>query len=469
MSIEVTGSHESESGAQDAPARVRWTGVQIYVLLLLVLVNVSNYLDRGVLAILQEPMKHDLKLQDWQLGFLGGPAFAIFYSLAGIPTARVAERLNRISVLAIALSFWSIMTALCGAAGNFAQLAAARLGVGAGEGACSPISHSLISDVFPPRQRGRALSILTTSIPIGHLLAPVVGAIAATALGWRVAFILVGIPGVLLAILLRLTVREPRNDIKNVQVSRAAPTRFLDDIGLLVRNRAFVWLFVATAFMGVAVTSMNVFTASFFVRTYHMSLAQVGAVIAVGVGAAGLVGTFVGGYLADRFAGDYGRSYPFVVGAAAGLAGIFYFITFAQSSWSSAFAFLLIANIASDMKNGPNFAAVQNMSPPHMRTTAAAVIMIAVVVIGSGLGGLSVGIASDLGAARHFPAALGAFATICPGGKALPGASASLMAACMDASAKGLRLGMIVPCVAYLVAAPCYFLSGLAIREKLAR
>jgi predicted MFS family arabinose efflux permease len=449
--------------------RDRWTMMQVYVLLLLTLVNVSNYLDRGVLSILQEPIKHDLRLADWQLGVIGGPAFAIFYSVAGIPAARFAERLNRISILSVALGLWSVMTALCGATSSFLQLTLARLGVGAGEGACSPISHSLVSDTFQPRQRGMALAILTVSIPVAHLMAPLIGAVAASAYGWRAAFVMIGLPGVVLAILLRLTVKEPRHDAANKLASRERPGRFLDDIGLLARNKAFVWLFVATTFMGQAVTAVNVFTASYFVRTFHLTLTQAGALVAVGVGVAGLIGTFVGGYLADRFAGEYGRSYPIIVGVAAGLAGVLFLITFNMNVLAVAFPFLLLANFSSEMKNGPNYAAVQNLAPPHMRTTAAAIIMIAVVVLGGGTGPWLVGIVSDYGAAHAFPAALGHFAAICPGGKPVAGAPVALAQACGLASAAGLRLGMLVPCIAYLLAAPCYVYCGLSIREKLVR
>jgi predicted MFS family arabinose efflux permease len=465
----------SDAATEERPAatagdtQLRWTMAQIYILALLTLVNVANYLDRGVISILQEPMKHDLRLADWQLGVIGGPAFAIFYSVAGIPTARFAERLNRVTILSIALTLWSGMTALCGVVSNFSQLLLARLGVGAGEGACSPVSHSLVADTFGPRQRGMALAVLTTSIPCAHLMAPLIGAIAATAFGWRAAFIIVGLPGVVLAIVLRLTVKEPRHDRNNAIASHAPAGRFLDDLKLLLRNKAFVWLFIATTFMGQAVTSVNVFTASYFVRTFHLTIAQAGALIAVGVGLAGFAGTFVGGFFADRFAGEYGRSYLYVTGAAAGLAGIFFLVTFHLDSLPLAMPFLLAANLSSEMKNGPNYAAVQNLSPPHMRTTAAAIIMIAVVVLGGGIGPWLVGVVSDHGAAGHFPAALGHFAAMCPGGKPAAGGSAQLAAACADASAAGIRLGMLVPCVTYLLAAPCYFYSGRSIREKLAR
>lgn len=446
-------------------ARGRWSRTQIYVLVLLVLLNISNYLDRGVIAILQEPIKHDLKLQDWELGMISGPAFALLYSIGGIPVARIADRADRITVLSIALAIWSGMTALCGLASGFIYLAVARLGVGAAEGACTPTSHSLVADMFPPKQRGIALSLLTTSIPLAQLLAPLIGGVVAMQYGWRMAFIVVGLPGLLLAVLLRLTVKEPRH-VSGQEVAKR-PGTFLADMRRLFANRAFAWLFVSSAFMNMSITGTNLFTASFFLRQYHMTLAQVGALMAVGLGVAGLAGTFIGGHLADRYAGSHGRSYPWACGLGAALAGIFFLITFTRSEWYWAVPFLLLANVFTDFKNGPNFAAAQNMAPREIRATVSAVLMVGVIAIGATLGPLAVGTVSDLVGAHIFPDAFGSFAEMCPGGKAVAGAAPALATACTHAAAEGLRGGLVVPCCTYIIAAFCYLRSGLAIREPL--
>ena len=446
-----------------------WTPMQIWVLVLLVLVNISNYLDRGVIAILQEPIKADLQLADWQLGMISGPAFAILYSFAGIPAARIAEKMNRITVLSIAVTVWSAMTALCGAAQSYTHLLLARLGVGAGEGACTPVSHSLVSDSFPPHQRGMALAILTTSIPLAQLMAPLIGGVIAMQYGWRAAFLVVGLPGIAIAILLRLTLKEPRHDPSNTLVTRTAPNsgRFIDDLKLLFSIRSFVWLWFAAMFLGQAIGATNTFTASYFLRQYDLTLAQVGAVMAVGLGAAGLVGTFLGGYLADRYAGVYGRSYPLVCMVAAIGAGLMFTATFTSPTWQIAVAFLLVANIMNDLKNGPIYAAVQNMAPGHMRSTATAIIMVGVIVLGTGMGPLIVGVISDVVAAGHFPDTLGAYATTCPGGRPLPGAAEGMAAACKAASAAGVRAGLLSACATYALAAPCFLMAALTIRAPL--
>jgi predicted MFS family arabinose efflux permease len=467
MAIEEQDALAAPPLATATPRLAGWTRAQIYILVLLVLVNICNYLDRGVLAILQEPIKRDLGLQDWQLGMISGPAFAILYSFAGIPAARVAERVNRITVLSLALALWSGMTALCGAASSFGHLVVARLGVGAGEGACTPVSHSLVSDTFPPQRRGLALAVLTTSIPIAQMLAPLIGGYVAMTYGWRVAFAVVGLPGIALAILVRLTLREPRDDAANTLVSRRPAGRFRDDLILLLRLRCFRWLFLASVFMGWAVGATNIFTASYFLRQYHLTLAQVGVVTAIGLGVAGLLGTFSGGWLADRYAGRFGRSYPGMCAVAAAGAGLFFLVTFTRPSWQAAVAFLIVANLFNDLKNGPNYAALQNMAPPHMRTTATAILMVAVIVLGTGCGPLIVGVVSDLAAARAFPDTLGSFSAVCPGGKAPAGSAALLIDACSTASAAGLRGGLMAACLAYALAAPCFLMSALTIQTPL--
>lgn len=443
-----------------------WTPTQIYILLLLMLLNMSNYLDRGIIAILQEPIKQDLQLADWQLGMISGPAFAILYSVAGVPIARIADRSNRITLLTIALSIWSGLTALCGAATGFVYLVLARIGVGAAEGACTPTSHSLIADVFPPRQRGLALSILTTSIPVAQLFAPLIGGVIAMQYGWRVAFVVVGLPGLLLAALLWLTVKEPRHAAP-AQAPRVST--FWGDIRTLFAKRSFRWLFLASVFMGMSITSTNAFTASYFLRQYNLSLTQVGAVMAAGLGVAGLAGTFLGGWLADRFAGVYGRSYPWTCTAAAGLASVFFLIVFSLDDWRIAVPFLLLANISTDMKNGPNTAIAQNIAPPGMRSITSAVMMMGAIGVGTTFGPLMIGAISDLAAARLFPEMLGSFHALCPGGKAAKGSAEALVQACSAASAGGLRSALMIPCVTYLLSAASFFVCGRVIDEPLER
>jgi predicted MFS family arabinose efflux permease len=439
-----------------------WSRAQIYALAMLALVNMSNYMDRAIFAILQQPMKEDLHLQDWQLGILSGPAFALFYSLAGIPMARLAERFNRVTLLGAALSAWSFATAMCGAAVSFIHLVLARIGVGAAEGACTPTTHALISDVFPAKQRGLAMAWLTTSIPVAQMIAPLIGGAVAMHWGWRTAFMAIGLPGIALAFVLWITLKDPREAHARSTTSRA-PSQFWPDVKLLFSNRAFALLFVASTFMGIGITCTNMFTASYFLRQYNLTLGEVGMLSAAGMGVAGLIGTFTGGFLADRFAGAYGRSYPAICGIGALLASVLFFITFTRDVWTAAVPFLLLANVSTDLKNGPNFAAAQNMAPKHMRATASAVLMLGAVALGGGVGPFILGAISDIVAAHDFPTTFGVFSEVCP----VKDAGTALAAACSKASAAGLRGGLMAPCAAFVIAGTCFLLSARAIRERL--
>src|SRR5690606_24863212 len=330
-----------------------WTGRQISVLMTLILVNVFNVLDRGILAILQQPIKEDLLLSDWQLGILSGPAFAALYAVSGVPIARLADRGNRSLILAIAVSVWSMMTALCGLAQSYFHLLICRLGVGAGEGACTPTTHALISSHFSARQRGLAMAVLTTSIPIAQMMAPLLGGYATAVWGWRTAFLIAGLPGILVAGLVLVVLRERPNEESGA--SAKTSTSYWTNVKALLGHRPYLFLCLASVFMGQALSTTNAFSASFFMRQHGFSVEQAGWVTAAGLGIAGFLGTMIGGVLADRFAGRHGRSYAYVCAAAAALGATFFYLTFRVESAVLAIAFVLLANVSTDLKNGPNF------------------------------------------------------------------------------------------------------------------
>ena len=179
-----------------------------YVLFVLFVVYIFNFIDRQILSILIDPIKEDLGVSDTAMGFLTGLAFAVFYTVAGIPIARLADRGVRRTIIAVGLAVWSLMTALSGAAQSFVQLALARVGVGVGEAACSPPAHSLISDYFPPEKRATAISFYNSGISIGVMFGYLAGGWIVQFFNWRVAFLVVGLPGILMAVVIRLTIRE---------------------------------------------------------------------------------------------------------------------------------------------------------------------------------------------------------------------------------------------------------------------
>lgn len=448
--------------APTAPGRT-WNGRQIWVLALLFIVVTSNYVDRSILPILQEVVKHDLQLTDWQLGLVAGPSFGIFYALAGLPSARWAERTNRAHVLPIILTVWSSMTALCGAAQNFFMLGLARAGVGLGEGGCIPISHSLVSDYFPVRQRGLAISILSASASAGGFIAASVGSIVAQTWGWRVAFAAVGVPGLLLAVLVRFTLKDPRADQPKSEAKRSG---FLADVGFLLKNPTFVLVFLANASCSLGNAGILMFTGSYFIRTYQLKLVQVGAIYAACLGVAGLCGSLLSGVISDRFAGQRGRSYVLTPAIGVGLASLLFAAAFTAPAWPLAVAVLLPAYVCLDMKQ-PSLAAVQGLAPPHMRATAAALMFLGITCCGTGFGPPVVGAISDLVASQHLPAQLGALAHACPGGRAPHGAAQPVVTACRTALASGVRAGLLTACGFFAVSAALFLTAATRINLKL--
>ena len=271
-----------------------------YVLGLLTVVYSFNFIDRQLLAILQESIKVDLDLSDGQLGLLTGFAFAVFYVTAGIPIARWADRSNRSRIIAASLFIWSFMTALSGAAQNYLQLLLARIGVGVGEAGGSPPSHSIISDIFPPTSRATALGFYSTGVSFGILFGFLLGGWLNEFFGWRIAFAVVGIPGVILAVVVWMTLPEPiRGLSEQKQVTDDQPT-FLDVLSLLWSRLSFRHLAAGAALNAFASYSTSNWTASFMIRSHGMTTGELGTWLAMIMGFGGAIGVFFGGYIADR-------------------------------------------------------------------------------------------------------------------------------------------------------------------------
>jgi MFS family permease len=300
---EMSSPHE----AADASA-VYKPAYRNYALAVLFLGYVVNFIDRSILAILLEPIKLELELSDTQLGLLGGLAFAIFYTTLGIPIAALADRWSRVKILSIAMVVWSGMTALCGLAQNFTMLLIARIGVGVGEAGASPPSHSLISDYFPLETRATALSIYALGIPIGSMIGNFVGGFGAAEFGWRTTFMLVGIPGIFVALLIWLSLREPPRGMADAGVKvphdEPAPT-VTEVLALLWQRVSFRHLAFAAglhAFVGYGAGTWN---APFLIRSHEMPITEVGSWLAL-ISGIGAIGTFFGGFLADKLADRYG-------------------------------------------------------------------------------------------------------------------------------------------------------------------
>lgn len=268
-------------------------GYRKYALVVLLLVYTVNFLDRQVVSILAEPIKNELHIADWQIGLMTGFAFAIFYTMLGLPIARMAESKNRVFIIAGSLTVWSGFTIACGQAGNFLQLVLARIGVGVGEAGCTPTSHSLIADYVPREKRASALAFFSIGTPLGGLLGLAAGGIMADLYGWRTAFLLAGLPGLVLTVVVLLTLREPRKQIAADAV-RHAPGKghFAATLKYLAGKRTF-WLIAFAAATQAFIGYGNApFVASFFFRNHGPEVAQLAGHF--GLKAAGFMGLALG-------------------------------------------------------------------------------------------------------------------------------------------------------------------------------
>ena len=283
-----------------------------YTLVILTIVYSFNFIDRQLLAILQEAIKADLGLSDSQLGLLTGFAFAAFYVIAGIPIARWADRSNRRDIVAISLFLWSFMTAVSGFVQNFLQLLLARIGVGIGEAGGSPPSHSIISDIFGPRERASAIGFYSMGVSIGILFGFLAGGWLNEFFGWRVAFVVVGAPGILLAIFLRITVAEPVRGLNEKRQVSATPVPLSEVLALLWNRRSFRHMALGAGLNAFAGYSTSNWTASFMIRSHDMSTGELGTWLALTIGLGGAVGVFCGGLLADRLSARDQRWYTWL-------------------------------------------------------------------------------------------------------------------------------------------------------------
>ncbi len=385
-----------------------------YVLFILVVVYTFNFIDRQIVGILAVPIKSDLALSDTQLSLMGGLAFALFYTFLGIPIAMLADRTSRTWIMTAALAIWSAMTAACGFAQNFLQLFLARLGVGVGEAGGVAPAYSLISDYFPPEKRARALSIYSFGIPVGSALGILLGGVLTSYLGWRSAFIIVGLAGLAIAPIFRLTMREPKRGGLDSAAAVTTPAKISDVVRTLVRKPSFWGLSFGAASSSMMGYGLIFWLPSFFVRSYGDALpgffawmpdALVPAnpspllyssyfyatILLLG----GIAGIWLGGVMADRYGQERKGAYA-LVPALAFIATIPFFVigVLAPSLWIAFPAFLVLQAL-SLVWLGPVLSAFQHLVQPNMRATASALFLFINNLIGIGLGNLAIGAISD--------------------------------------------------------------------------
>ncbi len=376
-------------------------GYRRYALGLLLVVFLVNYIDRQILAILLPAIKADLDLSDTQLGFLTGLAFAIFYATMGIPLGRIADRWNRRNLIVICLALWSLMTVLCGFAVNFMYLTLARIGVSVGEAGSTPASHSLIADFYPPQGRATALAVYNLGIPIGVLLGFAAGGWLNEFFGWRMAFIAVGLPGIALAVVVRLTLAEPhRGAVEGMQDDQPAP-RLGEIASYLWQHRSYRHILLGASFTGVCYLALMQWSPSFLARSFGLGTGQIGLWLAPAIGLCGAAGTFLGGYLADRLRRRDLRWTAWLPGMALAISVVPAALALSSTTHVVAVSLLTVPLFLYPLHLAPFSALIQGMATLRMRSILVAISLFIANMIGLGLGPQIVGISSDLLASRY--------------------------------------------------------------------
>jgi len=366
-----------------------------YVMFILVVVYTFNFIDRQIVGILAVPIKSDLSLTDTELGLMGGLAFALFYTGLGIPVALLADRWKRTWIMTAALTIWSAMTAACGLATNFWQLFVARLGVGVGEAGGVAPAYSLISDYFPSQQRARALSVYSFGIPIGSALGILFGGYIASRIDWRFAFFAVGLAGIIIAPIFKMTVAEPPRGQYDKKHADAASPSLRAIVGRLAGKPSFWIISLAASASSMMGYGLFFWLPSFLVRSFGLELFEAslfyGAVLLIG----GIAGTWAGGYMADRF-GQGKRGNYVVIPALAFLATIpLYVLAILSPNLATTFFALLVPTGLGLAWLGPVLSAIQHVVPPTMRATASAIFLFINNLIGIGAGTAAIGMISD--------------------------------------------------------------------------
>lgn len=444
--------------AIDAPAQTGFAGYGTkgyrgFVLAMLLIVYTFNFIDRVAIDILQEPIKQEFGLVDAQLGLLKGLAFAFLYTILGIPLARLAERANRVTILSVCVGLWSLFTALCGVATNFMQLVAARVGVGIGEAGCTPPAQSIIADYFPSERRATALSIYSMGIHFGSMIAAIGGAWIATEFGWRMTFIVLGIPGIILAVIVKLTVREPPRS-----GSAVATPSFGDTLRVLGSKPAFWHMAMGaaiTSFVGYGVGGFNI---PFLMRVHDLTLLQASQLSGVVFGTFAAIGTFLSGFLADRMSARHPNALAWLPAAGLLWATPLYLLAYLSPSLTIAASIIVVAIIGHYFYLGPMYTVTTSVVHPNMRATSVAILLFVVNMIGYALGPPFVGAVSDFMANRAL-AVDGLNVELCR--KPLEAQAAM----CAAGQAEGLQYAMMIGVCFFLWAALHFLLCARTLRR----
>ncbi len=367
-----------------------------YVLGLLLVVAIFNYADRYMLGVLLPAIKEDLGLSDTQIGFITGAAFTILYAFLGVPIANLADKYSRKKIIAAALAVWSAMTCLCGVAQSFVQLAFFRVMVGIGEAGCTPPSHSLISDYYPMSRRTSALAIFGLGSPLGVFIGFLAGGWLAESIGWRLTLVAFGAPGILAALIVYFTLRDPPRGHAD-GISRVPDTPgMVAAFSKLWAKGTFRHMVLGGSMYGLIMVAVLIWIPSFFVRAHGLDVATVGTWLAFTNGIPHAFGTLAGGLIADRLSAR-GVRFPIYLCVFAQLAAApFYAFVLLWPTPTPAFLWLIIPSFVGVMQGPVLYATIQAVSAVQNRAVAAALMILIINLISGIIGPQLVGIVSDL-------------------------------------------------------------------------
>lgn len=364
-----------------------------YALGALFVVYIFNFLDRQLLNLFIVPIQEELGVSDTKMGLLTGLSFALFYAIAGLPLARWADRNSRTTLIAVGLVVWSGMTAATGLARGYFHLLLARIGVGVGEASFTPASHSLIADLFPIERRSTAMAIFAAGASFGTVIGYIGGGYLYEALGWRSTFAILGLAGIPVALVFRLTVREPaRTGVAAAQTDVAPLGQVLR---ALASRRALVFLAISASMHGFSSYGSGTWTSVYLMRVHELSVSETGIIMGLGSGLGATIGQIVFGRLADHFGSRNVRWYA-IQPAITSLISLPLFIAFLWSwNFTSALVLYILAAAISSAWTGPTYAMAQSLAPARMRATASAIVVFLLNLVGLGLGPLFVGVLND--------------------------------------------------------------------------
>lgn len=465
-----------------------------YVLGALLTVYIFNFVDRTIINILTEPIKESFGVEDWQMGLLGGPAFAVLYTFIGIPIARLAEKNHRVWIIAGSVALWSLMTALCGFATSFIALFIFRIGVSIGEAGCSPPANSIIADYFVPAKRSTAVSTYALGIPLGGMVAYVFGGYIAGSLdgvtvaavlrdwgwlwavnaldwqsieGWRVAFVVIGLPGIIVAMIVKMTVREPPRGYTDPPDTQGKEQVSFAEVLKILATKPSYWHIT----IGVTITSfvnygVGQFFVSFLIRTHEMSIFDASIKIAMILAVMASIGTFMSGYLADRYSERYPKALAWIPMIAVLASAPMFVAGYLLDSLFIAIPILMIGNMLLYTYLCPLYAVPSGVVDSRMRATSVAVTLFIVNLLGYGLGPPLIGTLSTILNSLFlsgFDPALTLEAC-----KA-PGLTAAAQTACSTANAEGLQWSMIIFKCLYIWSALHFYLGSRTLQRDMGR